>query len=155
MPVRQRRRRRRLAITAILVAVGAAIVGSHPGQAAAARLQINDGLSSCPAGYVCLWVLDNFRGGGYAFYNSENDYFDLPAPFNGIYQNSWSFYNHGNTHDIRFFRWANYSGDNFVLCRNDYIPELPHNSDVDPPASEPGEGWRDQITGHRFESGVC
>jgi hypothetical protein len=114
-------------------------------------MTIGAGLSSCPAGYVCLWILSDFQGTGYAFFNTENNYATLPAPFNGINDFSWSFYSHGNTHDIRFYREA-HSGDSFVLCRGEAISFIPPNFEVWPPtgSGEPGRGWRDQISSHRF-----
>lgn len=138
-----------LLLAIVLVAV-TAISGLKPATALATRMIIGQGLASCPAGYVCLWSLSNFSGTGYAFYNSEFDYFSLPAPFNGIDDYSWSFYSHGNTYDIRFFRGSQ-SGDSFILCKGTWIAELPDNSQVNPPATyEPGLGWRDEISSHKF-----
>ncbi|MGN9913627.1 peptidase inhibitor family I36 protein [Phytohabitans sp. LJ34] len=133
----------------VLVAV-TAVSGLRPATALATRMIIGPGLASCPAGYVCLWTFSNFTGTGYAFFNSEYDYYSLPAPFNGIENFSWSFYSHGNTHDIRFFRDTQ-SGDSFILCKGTWIAELPSNAEVTPPAAyEPGRGWRDTISSHKF-----
>ena len=153
-----RRWRRRLATALVpaVAAVAATVIVATPAHAVTTRLTIGAGLSSCPAGYVCLWTLNGYTGSGYAFYNSETDYSTLPAPFNGIQDNSWSFYNHGNTSDIMFFRDANYGGDWFVLCRGDAIAQLPANSSLPTSTNpsggdtEPGRGWRDSVSGHHF-----
>jgi hypothetical protein len=122
-----------------------------PAAAANARLTIGPGLASCPAGYVCLWTLDNFQGSGYAFFNSESNYTSLPAPFNGIQDNSWSFFNNGNNYDIRFSRHIGYGGDSWILCKKAAVAVLPYNSEVNPPTwSEPGNGWRDNVSSHKF-----
>ena len=134
----------------MLVTVTATLVASSPAQAVTTRLTIGVGKASCPAGYVCLWTLSNYQGTGYAFYNDELNYATLPSPFNAIQDNSYSFYSHGNTSDIRFFRNSNLTNDAFLLCRGESIDYLPPNADVDPPASEPGEGWRDAISSHDF-----
>jgi hypothetical protein len=136
-------------VLATLVLLG---VDALPSWAVTTRLTIGTGTASCPAGYVCLWTLNNFTGNGYAFFNSETDYSALPYPFDVIDNNSWSFYNHGNTDDIAFYRNANYGGPStFILCKGVAVAQLPVNSDVDPPdTAEPGEGWRDSITSHHF-----
>jgi hypothetical protein len=105
---------------------------------------------------VCLWTLNNFTGSGYAFFNSETNYGALPYPFSIIQDNSWSFYNHGATSDIEFYRDSGYGGDHFVLCKGQSIAALPSNSLINPPTRrsdgtyEPGRPWRDQITSHHF-----
>lgn len=147
-------RRRMAALLAVVtLAVAGALALQLPAQALEARLLIGTGLSSCPAGYVCLWKSDNYLGQGYAFYNDEGNYSVLPAPFNGINNTSFSFYNHGNFSDIRFFRDGDPLGHSFLLCKGESIAFLPLNVDVDPPvgtANEPGNGWRDQVSGHDF-----
>jgi len=145
-------------VLAVLLCAAAAGIVHMAGPAAAVttRLIIGSGWQSCPAGYVCLWTLNDYTGTGYAFYNSETDYATLPAPFNGIQDNSWSFYNNGNTSDIMFFRANLYGQDWFVLCKQTGIPELPSNS-VLPTTGNPvgaeteaGRGWRDTISSHHF-----
>lgn len=143
---------------ALAVALGTAVsvLTVSPAKAAAARMTIGTGKASCPQGYVCLWTLSNYTGQGYAFFNTEDSYAVLPSPFNGINNNSYSFYNRGDAgsvEDVRLYRGDNRTGDNFVLCRGDSIPELPPNSDVDPPDTNwPGRGWRDQVSGHTWGS---
>jgi hypothetical protein len=158
-PVRTLRRWWRRVALAVVPAVaggiGIAYVGV-PAFAVTPMLTIGSGVGSCPAGYVCLWTLSDYTGAGYAFYNSETDYATLPAPFSSIENFSWSFYNNGTSSDIMFFRDRLYLGDWFVLCRQTGIPVLPSNSDLPrvgkPPGAEtePGRGWRDQISSHHF-----
>ena len=152
-------RRRRIAVAIVLAVaclLGLVRVAGTAEAAAATRLTIGTGWQSCPAGYVCLWTLNNYSGQGYAFFNSELDYQTLPAPFNAIQDNSWSFYNNGNTSDIRFFRANQYGQDWFVLCKQMGIPELPPNSALPTPGNppgaenEPGRGWRDVVSSHNF-----
>jgi len=146
-----RRWQRRMSLVLVLALAGAGIVyAAGPASAVTTRLQIGNGSGSCPAGYVCLWTLSNYTGQGYAFYNSETDYNTLPAPFNGIQDNSWSFYNNGNTSDIMFFRAHLYQQDWFVLCKGTGIPALPSNGELPSASSEPGRGWRDTISSHHF-----
>lgn len=144
-----RRRLLRLFVVSVLGATTGLINPSAAG-AVTTRLIIGSGKSSCPAGYVCLWTLNDFTGTGYAFYNSESDYSTLPSPFNGIQDYSWSFYSHGNTYDIKFYRHAGQSGEGFVLCRGEAIASLPANSTLPTVSSEPGRGWRDQVSSHKF-----
>jgi Peptidase inhibitor family I36 len=150
----QRRRSRRIirCIAAVVAGLLISILPSAHVEAVTTRMTIGPGLASCPAGYVCLWPLSDFAGGGYAFFNSESNYATLPSPFNAINNNSWSFYSHGNTYDIRFHRGSGWTGDTFVLCRGLAIAFIPPNADIDPPAgtSWPGFGWRDQISSHKF-----
>jgi len=120
------------------------------------------GRSACGPGLSCPEVdagigrrhPRDYTGGGYAFFNTEDSYAVLPAPFNSINNNSYSFYNHGeagSVEDVRLYRGDNRTGDTFLLCRNDSISELPPNADVDPPdANWPGRGWRDQVSGHTW-----
>ena len=150
-------RRRFLAIiTTAAVSISFGLWNVLPAHAVTSRMTIGSGLASCPSGYVCLWTLSNFTGSGYAFFNSETNYAGLPAPFNGIQDNSWSFYNNGATSDIEFYRDANYSGGSFVLCKGQSIAALPPNSSINPPTlrsdgtNEPGRPWRDQISSHHF-----
>jgi hypothetical protein len=145
-----RRRRWANLIGVVFIGIVAALAVPSPAQAVTTRLTIGPGLGSCPAGYVCLWTLNNFTGTGYAFYNSETDYSTLPAPFNGIQDNSWSFYSHGNTYDIKFYRDNYWGGDSFVLCRGEAIAYLPSNSTMPQSGAEPGRGWRDAVTSHHF-----
>jgi hypothetical protein len=144
--------RRRVALAVVLAVAGAVGIGvaAVPALAADARRTIGNGIASCPEGYVCLWTLTNYTGQGYAFFNSETDYGTLPAPFNGIQDYSWSFYNNGKFSDILFFRDHLYQGDWFVLCKQTGIPYLPPNGELPTAGNEPGRGWRDQISSHHF-----
>ncbi|MFG2043787.1 peptidase inhibitor family I36 protein [Dactylosporangium sp. NPDC048998] len=133
------------------MATGFGVVhAAAPALAVTTRMTIGNGSGSCPLGYVCLWTLDNYTGTGYAFYNSETDYSTLPAPFNNIQDNSWSFYNNGQTSDITFYRDYGYGGDWFVVCKQTGIPSLPSNSTLPTWTNEPGRGWRDHVSSHRF-----
>lgn len=149
--------RRRLTLAVVLAVAGAgALFYGGPAFALDVRRTIGNGAASCPGGYVCLWTLENYTGQGYAFFNSETDYATLPAPFNNIQDNSWSFFNNGNTSDITFFRANLYGQDWFVLCKGTGMPWVPFNSDLPQPGNpngaenEPGRGWRDTISSHHF-----
>lgn len=140
-------------VLCVLIGTSAAVAVPSPGYAATARLTIGQGLSSCPPGYLCLWTLNNFSGTGYAFFNSEANYVTLPAPFNGIQDYSWSFYNNGyagSYEDVALFRDINYSGDRLTLCRGSSIAYLPANYTLPQSTAEPGRGWRDQVSSHQW-----
>jgi hypothetical protein len=147
------RRRAGVLSVGILAGIAAVVGGPSPASAVTTRLTIGSGLSSCPAGYVCLWPSENFQGTGYAFYSDEPDYNALPSPFNAVDNHSLSFYSHGNTYDIRFYRYPGNTGDAFVLCKGDSIAALPLSADTDTtPGSwyRTGKGWRNQISGSDF-----
>jgi hypothetical protein len=139
-------------LLAAALALSATVFAASPARAATARLTIGAGKASFPQGYVCLWVLSDYTGTGYAFFNSETNYATLPAPFNGIQDNSWSFYNNGfagSVEDVRLFRNAGQAGEEFVLCRGDAIPYLPPNGEL-PQSGSNALGWRDTVSSHKW-----
>jgi hypothetical protein len=137
----------------LIAGVATAIVVANPASAATSRITVGAGSSSCPAGYVCVWVLGGYQGSGYGFFNSETNYAALPSPFSNANNNTWSFFNNGHAgsfEDVRMYRDSGQVGDQFVLCRGDAIPDLPANSSLPSNTSFPGRGWQDQVTSHKW-----
>ena len=148
-PLRRRSWRRATGIAAALLVAALVALTAKEANAVTTIIQVNPCKASCPAGYVCLWPLNDFPGTGVGFYSDEDNYATLSSTYNFIQDNSWSMYSHGNTYDVRFFANAGYSGRSFVLCKGDAISELPLNSWV-----KPGTGWRDTISSHDFAA-IC
>ncbi|OJF10938.1 hypothetical protein BG844_29330 [Couchioplanes caeruleus subsp. caeruleus] len=145
-----------LGTTLAITGAVAIVYIAGPARAAESRMLIGEGWQSCPAGYVCLWAFSDYTGRGYAFFNSEVDYATLPSPFNGIQDDSRSFYNNGNTSDVRFYRANQFGQDWLELCKQTGIPKLPPTTDLPTTSAlpgadtEPGRGWLDVVSSHRF-----
>jgi hypothetical protein len=120
------------------VSSGPSGVGAPAASSDAPLRLIGEGKSSCPPGYLCVWSLSDYRGGGVAIFGNQDDWAKLPSEYLFIRQKVSSVYNNG--HPDRF--------PNAVLYPSPSLegPPLFLPNKASKPSLEPGDDHFDSNT---------
>lgn len=84
-------------------------------------INIADGTTSCPEGYLCVWRDASYRGGGVGIYRREPDWRAWPARFASTAGAGSSFFNHGipppreRLGDVAVFTGPNFTGERVCI----------------------------------------
>ena len=104
----------------------------HPARPSPPLLRpVDDGLVSCPLGYLCAWRSPQFRSGGVGIYGNEHNYARFPEQLRFIAGQAASVYNHGipapqeRKPDVIIFTGTDFQGSSMCLPNGRYFPSLP------------------------------
>ncbi|HMC05659.1 MAG TPA: serine/threonine-protein kinase, partial [Actinomycetota bacterium] len=101
----------------------------HPARPSPPLLRpVDDGLVSCPLGYLCAWRSPQFRSGGVGIYGNEHNYAKFPEQLRFIAGQAASVYNHGipapqeGKPDVIIFTGTDFQGSSLCLPNGQSYP---------------------------------
>ncbi|MFD9396373.1 peptidase inhibitor family I36 protein [Streptomyces sp. NPDC060000] len=102
------------AVASGIVLTGGLLAGSAgaAGAAQAATQTAPQVASDCPAGWFCVWEGQNYTGHMQKVAGSNPDLTRF-----SVFQSFKSWYNHGNSCDLRWYSETNYNGSNSLVFR--------------------------------------